>query len=629
MLKLPDCIFCGVQTVTKTMKNKPKRPLASAQPTPLPVVSQRLAALRLQMKKLKVTALLVPRQDEFQGEYVPAHAERLKWLTGFTGSWGVAIIRMKDAHIFVDGRYTVQVRNEVDANAFIYQHLINTPPSTWIVNTLKAGDKLGFDPWLATAADADKLHAACVTVGAKLVPLASNPIDAIWSDQPKRPSNPIFLHPTKLAGQSVSEKLKQVSDSLQSSKCESLIIADPSSVAWLFNIRGLDVPYSPVVPAFALVKRKGPADIFIDPAMVPKAVMDQLSSFVQVKKPQAILSAITALAKKKGSILVEAGSCPAVLRNAISKVKGHIVYGSDPCTMPKAQKNKTEQEGARAAQHRDGVAMSQFLCWLEGEAPKGWLDELVVAEKLSAFRAAYKEFRMPSFETISAAGANAASPHYHSDPAAPHPLRMNSIFLVDSGAQYDDGTTDITRTVLIGQPTDEMKDRFTRVLKGMIQVSMLRFPAGTSGMQIDAFARAALWKAGLDYDHGTGHGVGSFLSVHEGPARISKTGSVALKTGMILSNEPGFYKDGAFGIRIENLLMVSAPEKIEGGEREMHSFETLTLCPIERRLIETRLLTKEEIDWLDSYHARVWRELRPFMNGSEATWLTRVCGPIR
>jgi Xaa-Pro aminopeptidase len=629
MLKLQTGAFCGVQSVDKPLKTRIKCVTNMPQKTSQKSDSSRIERLRAQMRLAKVTAYLVPRQDEFQGEYVPDYAERLKWLTGFAGSWGVAIVRLKDAHIFVDGRYTIQVKEQVDTKVFTPQHLITTPPHQWAERNLKKGDRLGFDPWLTTAADADKFAAACEKVGAKLVPLGHNLIDVIWEDQPPRPDAPIAAHPTQFAGLSTEKKLEQIGKSLEKAGAESVVLAEPSSVAWLFNIRGGDIPFTPVVPAYAIVRRKGKAEIFIDPAKVPEDVVDHIAKHAVIKKRQQFETALGALGRKKSGILLDHASVPAAIRNALSKVKARLVSGSDPCTLPKAQKNKTEQEGARAAQRRDGVAMVRFLHWLEQDAPRGALTEWSVAQKLHEFRAASPEFKDASFGTISAAGPNAAIPHYHVSEESSLPLRMNEIFLIDSGGQYEDGTTDITRTVIVGQPTDEMRDRFTRVLKGMIQISMLRFPAGTTGAHIDVLARAALWKAGLDFDHGTGHGVGSYLSVHEGPARISKTGHVALQPGMIMSDEPGYYLQGQYGIRIENLLLVTPPAKIDGGDREMLGFETLTLCPIDRRLIDSRLLTREELDWLDAYHARVWRELRPFMDGPEATWLTRVCGPVR
>jgi Xaa-Pro aminopeptidase len=589
----------------------------------------KLQLLREQLRKNRLDAWLLPRQDEFQGEYVAAYAERLKWLTGFAGSWGVAIVTLKDAAIFIDGRYTIQVKEQVDTKLIKPQSLIEAPPPSWIEKNLKKGDRLGFDPMLTTAADAEKIADACKIVGASLVPAKQNPIDLIWPDQPARPTGAISVHPQQFAGKSVSDKLEEISQGLAKSSADAVVIAEPSSVSWVLNIRGSDIPFTPTVPAYAIIRRKGKSELFIDPAKVPDDVRDHLTAVCAIRKPTDLEKSLQALGKKRASVLIDRASVPVAIASALAKAKAKLVAGTDPCSLPKAQKNRTEQQGARAAHLRDGAAMIKFLHWLDQNGGTGELTEWQAAEELRRFRAMSDVFKDLSFGTISAAGPNAAIPHYHVEEHGSRTLNTGEIFLIDSGGQYEDGTTDITRTVIIGQPTEEMRDRYTRVLKGMIQITLLRFPKGTTGAHIDAFARAALWKAGLDYDHGTGHGVGSYLSVHEGPARISKTGQVALQPGMILSNEPGYYREGHYGIRIENLLLVSKPEKIEDGDREMLGFETLTLCPIDRRLIETRLLTKEELDWLDHYHARVWRELRPMVDGPTANWLTKACAPLR
>ncbi len=588
----------------------------------------RLQLLRGVMKRHKITAYLVPRQDEFQGEYVAPYAERLKWLTGFAGSWGVALITLKEAAIFVDGRYTIQVGEQTETKLFKPHHLIDHPPASWIGKNLRKGDRLGFDPWLTTIADAAKLRLACDEIGARLLPVNDNLIDMVWADQPKRPTALVKVQPQQFAGRSVADKLADMSAELAKAGADALVLSDTSSVSWLFNIRGDDIPFTPVVAAYAIVRRKGKSEIFIDPAKVPEDVRDHLAKHASVSKREKMAVAVSSLGSKK-KVMIDHAATPEQVRLALAKSKTTIIPAPDPCTLPKAQKNTTEQQGARAAHLRDGAAMVKYLHWLENEAPLGTLDEWTAAQRLKAFRAESEVFLDLSFSVISAVAGNAAIPHYSVTPESARPLLMNQIYLIDSGGQYQDGTTDVTRTTIIGQPTDEMKDRFTRVLKGMIQLSVLRFPKSTTGAQIDALARAALWKAGLDYDHGTGHGVGSYLSVHEGPARISKSSHVALQPGMIMSNEPGFYKAGQFGIRIENLLLVKKPEAIKGGNRDMMGFETLTLCPIERRLIEQRLLTREELDWLDAYHANVWRSLRPMVDGPTAKWLTKACGPIR
>jgi Xaa-Pro aminopeptidase len=584
----------------------------------------RVNALRLLLKKQRLTGLIIPRQDEFQGEYVAAYAERLRWLTGFAGSWGMAILTLSKGAIFVDGRYTIQVRQQVDTKLFTPHHLIDEPPATWITENLKKGDVLGYDPWLLTSDQAERFAAACAKVGAKLVPLTANPIDTIWEDQPKRPTASLSVQPLQFAGQSVAEKLAMIAKLLGKAGADATVLTQPDSVAWAFNIRGHDVPYTPVVLAYAILRKKGKAELFIDKIKLPEDVQAHLKKSVTIKKPAEFESSLKALGKS--TVQIDKNWAPAKIKLALAKAK--IINATDLCILPKAKKNNTEQEGARAAHRRDGVAMSRFLCWLEEAAPQGGLTEWSAAEKLQQFRKDTGMLLDLSFGSIAGAGPNAAIPHYHVNPDDCLPLNINEIFLIDSGGQYQDGTTDITRTVIVGEPTEEMKDRFTRVLKGMIDVSRIRFPKGTCGSQIDALARQSLWAAGLDYDHGTGHGVGSYLSVHEGPARINKSDRTPLESGMILSNEPGFYKQNEFGIRIENLLLIHEAKNVDGGERPMLGFETLTLCPIERRLIDTRLLTRDELHWLDTYHARVLKEVGDHLSGDELTWLRKACAPF-
>jgi Xaa-Pro aminopeptidase len=586
----------------------------------------RLTELRALMKKQKLNGFIVPRQDEFQGEYVASYAERLNWLTGFAGSWGMAVITLKKAAIFVDGRYTVQVREQIDTRLITPHHLIDEPPTNWMSKNLKKGDRLGFDPWLTTTGEAKRFSAACEKVGAKLVPVSKNLIDQIWADQPARPSNPLSVQPLQFAGRSVKDKLADMSKALISAGADAAVLAEPSSVSWVLNIRGSDVPFTPVVLAYAIIHKKGKAELFIDKSKLPEDVQAHLKSTTTIRKPTDFDTALKLLARKKSKVLIDSGSAPERVRAALKGAE--IKESMDPCTMPKASKNLAELNGARAAQLRDGVALSNFLHWLSVEAPKGHLTEATAAERLIAFRKDTGVLLDLSFSTISASGPNAAIPHYHVDPNNCRAINNNEIYLIDSGGQYQDGTTDVTRTVIIGQPTDEMKDRFTRVLKGMIAISTICFPKGTTGGHIDVLARAALWKAGLDFDHGTGHGVGSYLSVHEGPARISKAGNVALQPGMILSNEPGYYKAGHFGIRIENLLIVKEPSDIKGGERPMLSFETLTFAPIDRNLIDTKLLTREELQWLDAYHAKVLNDIGSKMDGASAEWMKRACAPL-
>ena len=586
----------------------------------------RLSLLRAELKKRRLTGFIVPRQDEYQGEYVASYAERLKWLTGFGGSWGLAIVALKKAAIFVDGRYTIQVREQVDTALITPQHLMDEPPTAWIASNLRKGDRLGFDPWLVTADQARRYRDACESAGAVLVPVTSNPIDAIWKDQPARPTAQISTQPTQFAGRTAAEKIRDIQKAIAG--CDAVVLTQPDSVAWLLNLRGFDVPFTPVVPAYAILHAKGPAEFFIDPKKLTEEVEAHLRKIAVCKAPKDIEQTLKALGKKKAKVLIDPAWVPERIRSVLAAAKATVASGADPVALPKARKNKVEQEGARNAQRRDGVAMSRFLCWLDAHALKNGLTELDVAANLLAFREATGELKDLSFETIPASGPHAAIPHYHATPQSNRKLVRDEILLVDSGAQYVDGTTDITRTVILGTPTAEMRDHFTRVLKGMIGLSRIRFPKGTCGSQLDVLARQHLWSAGLDFDHGTGHGVGAYLSVHEGPARINKSDRTPLEPGMILSNEPGFYRQGHYGIRIENLIMVHEARLIDGGDRAMLGFETLTLCPIDRRLIEASLLSGEERDWLNAYHARVLQEIGPFLDGAELAWLKKACAAV-
>ncbi|MGH6874937.1 MAG: aminopeptidase P family protein [Aestuariivirgaceae bacterium] len=591
-------------------------------------IPRRLEALRAELKNQGIDGFIVPRQDEFQGEYVAAYAERLRWLTGFAGSWGVAVILLDKAAIFVDGRYTLQVTEQVDSALFTRRHLIDEPPHEWVQANLAKGQVLGYDPWLLTADQVDRFRQAAAKAGGELRPVDRNPVDAVWQDRPHRPNGPVEIHPTQLAGRTAADKLAETARSLEAKGADAAIITLPDSIAWLFNIRGHDVAHSPVVHAQAIVRREGKADLFIEPQRISEEVADHLAAVANTHPREAFISQAEVLGREKAKVLADLSSLPEKVRSAIESAGGEIVSGPDPTVLPKARKNHVEQEGARNAHKRDGAAMARFLRWLESEAPKGQLTEIGVADKLEEFRRSTGALKDLSFDTIAGAGPNAAIPHYHVSRDSDRRLEKNAIFLVDSGAQYEDGTTDITRTVIVGEPAAEMRDRFTRVLKGMIGISTIRFPKGTTGSQIDVLARAALWKAGYDYDHGTGHGVGSYLSVHEGPARINKTDRTLLEPGMILSNEPGYYKPGHYGIRIENLVLVHEPQTIEGGERPMMGFETLTLAPIDRRLVDAALLTEEELSWLNGYHARVAAEIGPLLEGADREWLMRACAPV-
>jgi Xaa-Pro aminopeptidase len=592
-------------------------------------IPRRLAAFRAELKSQELDGFIVPRQDEFQGEYVAPYAERLRWLTGFAGSWGVAIVMLDKAVIFVDGRYTLQLAEQVDPTLFTPRHLIEEPPHEWVTSNLAKGQVLGYDPWLLTPDQVNRLNQAAAMAGAELKPVERNPVDAVWHDRPQRPTTPVQVQPTQFAGRTATDKLAEAAHSIKAAGTEAAIITLPDSIAWLFNIRGHDVAYTPVVHAQAIVRRSGKADLFIDPARITEEARDHLAAVANIHQSEAFLPLVEALGREKAKVIADLSSLPEKVRSALGSAGGTLVNSPDPAVLPKARKNTVEQEGARNAHRRDGAAMARFLRWLEHEAPNGQLTEIGVAEKLEEFRRGTGELKELSFETIAAVGSNAAIPHYHVSRESDRRLEPNAIFLIDSGGQYQDGTTDITRTVIIGEPTWEMRDRFTRVLKGMIGISTIRFPKGTAGSQIDVLARAALWKAGYDYDHGTGHGVGSYLSVHEGPARINKMDRTALEPGMILSNEPGYYKPGHYGIRIENLLLVHEPKAIEGGDRAMMGFETLTLAPIDRRLVDAALLADEELAWFNGYHARVAADIGLLLESDDREWLMRACAPLQ
>ncbi len=588
--------------------------------------THKLAALRGLMRKEKLNGWIVPRQDEFQGEYVAPYAERLRWLTGFSGSWGTAVILQIKAAIFVDGRYTTQVKKQVTGKDYQFHHLVKSPPAEWIKANVKRGHRLGYDPMLLTISDAARYREACEAVGATLVSQKNNLIDQVWADQPKRSSLPLFVQPDRFAGRSAKAKLADMAKAMTAQGSDHAVLAEPSSVAWVFNLRGRDVAFTPVVLAFAILHSKGKAEIFVTNDAVPAEVRKALLGLAVVRNPADLAKSLKKLSNKR--VLVDANSTPDFIYQTLKSAKAEVSMGRDPCTLPKAQKNSVEQQGARDAQRRDGLALSNFLHWFSVEAPHGELTEGHAAAKLFAFRKDTGLLQDLSFETIPAAGPNAAIPHYHKPNAQGRAIKLNEIFLIDSGGQYRDGTTDVTRTMIVREASAEMKDRFTRVLKGMIALSRLHFPEGTTGGHIDALARANLWAAGLDFDHGTGHGVGSYLSVHEGPARISAASQVALRPGMILSNEPGYYKPGHYGIRIENLLLVKALAAVGGGDRKMMSFETLTLAPIDRQLIDTSLLTPEELQWLDAYHLRVQEEVGSQMTGAAKIWMQQACSSL-
>ncbi|ESX93314.1 aminopeptidase P family protein [Mesorhizobium sp. LNJC403B00] len=592
----------------------------------------RVTLLRRWLADNGLDGFLVPRADEHQGEYVADRSARLKWLTGFSGSAGVALVQRDRAFMFVDGRYTLQVRHEVDLDIFAIESLVDNPPASWIKDNLGKGARLGFDPWLHTIAEVKALKTSAEQSGATLVPLDRNPIDIIWKDQPAPPAAPVEIHPIGFAGELAKDKLARLAAAIGKEGATHAVLTDPSSIAWALNIRGGDVPHTPLALGFAILAADGKHQLFMDQRKFSRTVAAYLTQLADLYEPGEFEAAVAALAKGGAKIALDPVLAAEKLRMLVEDNGGTFVSAADPARIPRATKNQAEIAGSRAAHRRDGAAVAKLLCWLERQKP-GTLDEITVVTKLEEVRRQTgEETQMPlrdvSFDTISGSGPNGAIMHYRVSRATNRELAKGELFLLDSGAQYQDGTTDITRTVPIGQPTEEMRERFTLVLKGMIGISTLRFPAGTRGSEIDAVARMALWKHGCDFAHGTGHGVGSYLAVHEGPQRIARTGTEKLLAGMMLSNEPGYYKEGSYGIRIENLILVTPAEPVEGGDIAMHGFETLTLAPIDTRLIRTDLLTREELHWLDTYHAWVLAEIGPMLDGETLAWLEKATAPL-
>ncbi len=586
----------------------------------------RLQALRQELTHQGLTGFIIPRTDEYQSEYVPACAERLAWLTGFSGSWGMAVVLQSDAAIFVDGRYTVQVREQVDGEAFTPQHLIEHPPELWLEERLKAGDRVGYDPDLHTLDGIARLRKAVTQTGATLVAVTSNPVDAVWHDQPAAPLAQVVLHDQAHAGEDTAEKLKRISDKLAAFKADALLVSDPHNLAWIFNIRGGDVSHTPLPLGRAVIPAEGRPVLLLDGRKLSNSVADSLSQVADIAHPDTLDTVLERMSAGGKTIRVDQATAPVRLIDLIEQAGGTVSSGPDPVSLMKAAKNSTELAGTREAHLRDGVAMVRFLHWLDQHAPKGTETEISAAEALEGFRLASGALVDVSFPSISAAGPNAALPHYRVSHQSNRPI-TEGFYLIDSGGQYRDGTTDITRTIAIGTVSDEMADRYTRVLKGMIAIARAVFPKGTSGAQIDAFARQFLWQIGTDFDHGTGHGVGSYLSVHEGPQRIAKIGTTPLEAGMILSDEPGYYRVGAFGIRIENLIVVE-PRAIAGAERPMLGFETITFAPIDTRPINRELLGADDTRWLNAYHQQVWDQLSPRLDGDVKIWLQNATKAI-
>ncbi|WP_374651062.1 aminopeptidase P family protein [Rhizorhabdus sp.] len=587
----------------------------------------RLKALREELARRRLDGFVVPLTDEHMSEYVGAYAQRLAWLTGFQGSAGSAVVLPAEAAIFVDGRYTLQVREQVDGQHWSYQSVPQTSTAQWLEQHAPDGGRIGYDPWLHTRGWVEAARKALAGKGAELVAVDTNPVDAIWPDRPAPSAARLVVQPDALTGQSSAAKRADIADWLASKKADSAVLSALDSIAWAFNIRGQDVDRTPVALAYALVHADATADLFVAPDKLDEAVKAHLGNGVRLHDRAAFEPALKAMAGK--TVAVDPERAVAAIFEALSGAGATLIEERDPVVLPKAIKNAVEIAGHKTAQARDGAALSRFLHWLSVEAPKGGLDEIQASDKLQAFRAETGLLRDLSFDTISGAGPNGAVVHYRASDETKRILEPNSLYLVDSGGQYQDGTTDVTRTVAIGTPTAEMRDRYTRVLKGHLAIARAVFPKGTRGGQLDILARQHLWAAGLDYAHGTGHGVGAYLSVHEGPQRIATFGGgdEPLQPGMILSNEPGYYKTGEYGIRIENLILVEE-RAIEGGEKEMLGFETLTFAPYERALIDTDMLDAGEIAWIDAYHAQVRAVVGPQLEGDAADWLADVTAPL-
>lgn len=584
--------------------------------------SQRLSALRDEMRKEKVTAFLVPHADEHQNEYLPKRAERLAWLTGFTGSAGFCIAALDKAAVFSDGRYTVQLNEQIDASVFSAENSVTTPPSKWLTENMGAEDIIAYDPWLMTPNQIKTFEEAAKKANCKLQP-TDNLIDRIWHDQPAKPMGKVALHDIQYAGKSAEEKTAEIQNLIAEKECEFTLLTDPASLAWLFNIRGKDVIHNPLALGYAIVPAEGKPKIFTEKEKLDGEVKAYLSNITNQLEPEALIAELETLAPN-ANILCDMDRVSVALIKVIEEAKGKIIKGRDPVILPRAMKNETELEGARKAHIYDGVAMVKFLSWLDAQKPNT-VTEIDAAKKLEAIRienakALGSELKEISFDTISAAGPHAALPHYRVNEDSNRILGDGEIYLVDSGGQYNDGTTDITRTIAIGEPSREAITDFTLVLKGHIAIDKARFPKGTRGIDLDVLARNALWQHGKDFAHGTGHGIGSYMNVHEGPQGIHRRAMEVLQPGMILSNEPGYYIEGHYGIRIENLVIVTELEDI-GGNIKTHSFENITWTPMDKRLINLSLMTQDEIDWLNQYHANVFEKLSPHLDGDALEWL--------
>jgi len=593
--------------------------------------ADRLAALREQLKADQLDGFVVPLTDEHMSEYVGSYAQRLEWLTGFKGSAGSAVVLPEEAAIFTDGRYSIQVRQQVSPTEWSYQSVPETSVAKWLQENAPNGARIGYDPWLHTADWVKQATKSLAARGAELVAVKRNPIDAVWADKPQPSKARLTVQPEEYAGKGSAEKRHEMADWLVKEGADAAVLAALDSIAWTFNIRGADVTHTPVALAFALVNADGTADLFVEGEKVGDDVRSHLGNGVRLHERHEFEPYLKSLAGKQ--VVVDPERSVAAITQALEEGGARILSRRDPAVLPKAVKNATEIAGHKAAQARDGAAVSRFLKWVEEEGPKGEIDEMIAQDKLLGFRKQLGGLKDLSFDTISAFGPNGALPHYKGTAESNLKFTTGTLYLVDSGGQYQDGTTDITRTVPIGEPTTEMIDRNTRVLQGHIAIATAIFPKGTRGSQLDSFARRPLWEAGCDFAHGTGHGVGAFLAVHEGPQRISPVGSSQaggdepLQAGMIISNEPGYYKPGEYGIRIENLVLV-VEKPVPGGDKETLGFETLTYVPIDKRLIDAAMLSDRELEWLNDYHAKVLALIGPQLEGEDKAWLEGQCVPL-
>ena len=592
-------------------------------------MSERVNTFRAELIRRGLSAFIIPHADEYQNEYLPACAERLSWLTGFTGSAGTAVVLADQAAIFVDGRYTLQVRNQIDQQVFETRHLLDDPLHVWLSTVLKPGDKLGYDPWLHTPKEVNKLQEACAKAQAVLMPCAPNPLDSVWRDRPAPPVARVVPHDRAYAGTSSEEKRREIATGLKNNDVGMVVLTAPDSIAWLLNIRGADVPHTPLPLGFALLSHDGTASFFLDTCKVSETLASHLGPDVHLCATAEFPAALDRLGKAGARVLCDPKRTASWIPARLTQAGAHVIEGDDPCVLPKACKNSEEINGARDAHLRDGAAVCHFLAWMDREARHGQLSELDAQSYLDDCRRRQPLWQDLSFPTISAAGSNGAIVHYRATAQHHHMIQPETLYLVDSGGQYLDGTTDITRTIAIGASTPECRDRYTRVLKGLMALAMAVFPRGTTGTQLDALARRPLWDVQLDYPHGTGHGVGSYLGVHEGPQHIGKTAhAVALRPGMILSNEPGYYKSGAYGIRLENLVVVIPVKTGEKDDRQWLAFETLTFVPFDTSLIDEAALQTTEVAWLNAYHARVRKAIGPLVDAPTAAWLHRVTEPL-